>query len=97
MDFKQCLLQKLMLGLTFLIFSISMMMLAFAATVILLIRNREQWTKIVLYSVALFPVTIFALSYMPLYMSLIKTLGQSLKKISAVFPRSKSALPHRNH
>ncbi|KAK3017735.1 hypothetical protein RJ639_003091 [Escallonia herrerae] len=95
-DFKQSLPQKLMLGVTFLIFSVSMMMLAFAATVILLIRDREQWTKIALYSVAFFPVTIFALSYMPLYMSLIKTLEYSLKKIWAIFPRSESGLPHRS-
>ncbi|KAK3017732.1 hypothetical protein RJ639_003088, partial [Escallonia herrerae] len=95
-DFKLSLPQKLMLGVTFLIFSVSMMMLAFATTVILLIRNREQWTKIALYSVAFFPVTIFALSYIPLYMSLIKTLEYSLKKIWAVFPRSESGLPHRS-
>ncbi|KAK3017727.1 hypothetical protein RJ639_003083 [Escallonia herrerae] len=84
--------QKLMLGLTFLIFSVSTMMLAFAAMVILLIRNKERWTKITLYSVAFFPVTIFALSYMPLYKSLIKTLKYSLKNIWA---RSESVLPHR--
>ncbi|KAK3017726.1 hypothetical protein RJ639_003082 [Escallonia herrerae] len=94
-DFKQSLPQKLMLGLTFLIFSVSMMMFAFAATVILLIRNKERWTKIALYSVAFFPVTIFALSYMPLYMSLIKTFQYSLNKIWTVFPRSESGLPHK--
>ncbi|KAK3036978.1 hypothetical protein RJ639_030943, partial [Escallonia herrerae] len=94
-DFQQSLPQKLILGLTLLIFSVSMMMLAFAATVILLIRNKEQWTKVVLYSVAFFPVTMFAFTYIPLYMSLIKTLEYSLTKIWAVFPRSESGLPHR--
>ncbi|KAL7216041.1 hypothetical protein ACSBR1_028064 [Camellia fascicularis] len=86
-DFKQSLPQNLMLGVTFLIFSVSMMMLAFAATVILMIHNREQWTKIALYTAAFLPVTIFALSYLPLYISLMKTLNYSIKKITMIFPQ----------
>ncbi|KAL7244285.1 hypothetical protein ACSBR1_016510 [Camellia fascicularis] len=45
-DFRRSLPQKLMLGLSLLILSVSMMMLAFAATVILLLHNKEQWTRI---------------------------------------------------
>ncbi|PSS10390.1 Ankyrin repeat-containing protein [Actinidia chinensis var. chinensis] len=86
-DFKQSLPQRLMLGVTLLIVSVSMMMLAFAATVILLIRDKEQWTRIALYSVAFFPVFIFLLSYLPLYTELVKAFMHSLKKISEVFPR----------
>ncbi|KAK3017733.1 LOW QUALITY PROTEIN: hypothetical protein RJ639_003089 [Escallonia herrerae] len=60
------------------------------------LTDTERWTKIALYSVAFFPVTIFALSYMPLYMSLIKTFQYSLKKLWTLFPQSESGLPHRS-
>ncbi|KAF5943391.1 hypothetical protein HYC85_017468 [Camellia sinensis] len=86
-DFRRSLPKKLMLGLSLLILSVSMMMLAFAATVILLLHDKEQWTRIALYSVAFFPVCIFALSYLPLYIELMKTFMHSLKKIGPVCPR----------
>ncbi|KAG5545375.1 hypothetical protein RHGRI_017749 [Rhododendron griersonianum] len=90
-DFKQSLPQILMLGLTFLILSVSMMMFAFAATVILMIRHRGQWTKVALYTASFLPVTIFALSYLPLYLSLMKTFNYSLKKVAKIFPHCTGA------
>ncbi|XP_047311673.1 protein ACCELERATED CELL DEATH 6-like [Impatiens glandulifera] len=105
-DFKQSLMQKLMLGVTLLILSVSMMMLAFAATVVLLIRNKEKWTRIALYSVSFFPVCIFAISYLPLYLSLMSTFKYSLRKLSSAFPHfschsiqvwSKSTIRPRRH
>ncbi|KAF7142155.1 hypothetical protein RHSIM_Rhsim06G0148000 [Rhododendron simsii] len=104
-DFKQSLPQILMLGLTFLILSVSMMMFAFAATIILMIRHRGQWTKVALYTASFLPVTIFALSYLPLYLSLMKTFKYSLKKVAMIFPHctgasvlscAKSFLPKRS-
>lgn len=86
-DFKNTLPQQLMLGVTFLIFSVSMMMLAFAATIILMIQNREEWKKIALYAVALLPVGVFAVSYSPLYLSLTNTLKYNLRKIWSFFPK----------
>ncbi|XP_028068438.1 ankyrin repeat-containing protein At5g02620-like isoform X2 [Camellia sinensis] len=86
-DFRRSLPQKLMLGLSLLILSVSMMMLAFAATVILLLHSKEQWIRNALYSVAFFPVCIFALSYLPLYIELMKTFMHFLKKIGEVCPR----------
>ncbi|KAL7213604.1 hypothetical protein ACSBR2_016184 [Camellia fascicularis] len=86
-DFRRSLPQKLMLGLSLLILSVSMMMLAFAATVILLLHNKEQWIRNALYSVAFFPVCIFALSYLPLYIELMKTFMHFLKKIGEICPR----------
>ncbi|XAR55485.1 hypothetical protein NMG60_11035563 [Bertholletia excelsa] len=86
-DFKQSLPQKLMLGVTFLISSVSMMMLAFAATIILMINNNEQWAQIALYTASFLPVCIFALSYLPLYMALMKTLKYLLWKIAMFFPQ----------
>ncbi|CAI9279908.1 unnamed protein product [Lactuca saligna] len=94
-DFRQSLPQKLMMGVTLLILSVSMMMVAFAATVILLIRNKEKWTRVALYSVAFFPVLIFAFSYLPLYVSLVKTFSYTLKKIRHVVPRCDSFDPSK--
>ncbi|XP_058217993.1 uncharacterized protein LOC131329000 isoform X2 [Rhododendron vialii] len=90
-DFKQSLPQILMLGVTFLILSVSMMMFAFAATVILMIHTRGQWTKIALYTASFLPVSIFALSYLPLYLSLMKTFKYSLKKVAMIFPHCTGA------
>ncbi|XP_057513281.1 ankyrin repeat-containing protein At5g02620-like isoform X2 [Actinidia eriantha] len=85
-DFKQSLPRRLMLGVTLLIVSVSMMMVAFAATVFLLVRDKEQWTRIALCSVAFFPVSIFVLSYFPLYTDLMKPFMRSLKKTNKAFP-----------
>ncbi|KAG5545368.1 hypothetical protein RHGRI_017743 [Rhododendron griersonianum] len=94
-DFKQSLPQILMLGVTLLILSVSMMMFAFAATVILMINKRKEWTKVALYTASLLPVTIFALSYLPLYLSFMKTFNYSLKKVAMIFPRF-TGYPHKS-
>ena len=85
-DFKHSLPNKLMLGFTFLFLSVSMMMISFSATIILMIRSKERWTKILLYSLSFLPVGIFALAYFPLYLSLSKTYKYLLKKIMEAFP-----------
>ncbi|KAF3950635.1 hypothetical protein CMV_023638 [Castanea mollissima] len=85
-DFKHSLPNKLMLGFTFLFLSVSMMMVSFSATIILMIRSKERWTKILLYSLSFLPVGIFALAYFPLYLSLSKTYKYLLKKIMEAFP-----------
>lgn len=87
-EFKNALPQKLMLGITYLILAVTTMMLAFAATIILMIRNNEQWTRIALYTVAFLPVSVFAGVYMPLYLSLMGTFKYTLMKIWSYFPRS---------
>ncbi|XP_057524669.1 uncharacterized protein LOC130804300 isoform X1 [Amaranthus tricolor] len=86
-DFKRSLPQKLLLGFSLLFLSVSMMMVAFAATVILMINNREHWTKIAVYAVAFFPVCIFVLSYIPLYIELANTFQYWVKKIGNSLPR----------
>uniref|UniRef100_A0A7N2LT17 PGG domain-containing protein n=1 Tax=Quercus lobata TaxID=97700 RepID=A0A7N2LT17_QUELO len=85
-DFKHSLPNKLMLGFTFLFLSVSMMMISFSATIILMIRSKERWTKILLYSLSFLPVGIFALAYFPLYLSLSNTYKYLLKKIMEAFP-----------
>ncbi|KAG2688463.1 hypothetical protein I3760_09G096600, partial [Carya illinoinensis] len=78
-DFKESLPNKLMFGFTFLFLSVSMMMFAFGSTVLLMIQNRESWTKVILYALSFLPVGIFALSYFPLYISLSETYKCLLK------------------
>ncbi|KAJ0083752.1 hypothetical protein Patl1_30687 [Pistacia atlantica] len=67
-DFKNSLPNKMILGFTFLFLSVCLMMIAFAATILLMIKNKESWTKIVLYTCSFIPVAIFALSYFPVYL-----------------------------
>ncbi|XP_031285356.1 ankyrin repeat-containing protein ITN1-like [Pistacia vera] len=66
-DFKNSLPNKMILGFTFLFLSVCLMMIAFAATILLMIKNKESWAKIVLYTCSFIPVAIFALSYFPVY------------------------------
>ena len=85
-DFKHSLPNKLKLGFTFLFLSVSMMMIAFSATIILMIRSKERWTEILLYSISFLPVGIFALAYFPLYLSLSKSYKYLLMKMIKAFP-----------
>ncbi|XP_059438946.1 ankyrin repeat-containing protein ITN1-like [Corylus avellana] len=85
-DFRHKLPNKVMLGVTFLFLSVCMMMIAFAATIVLVIRSKESWTKAVLYSLTLLPVGIFAVLYLPLYVSLTKNYKYLFKKIAQASP-----------
>ncbi|XP_065626108.1 protein ACCELERATED CELL DEATH 6 [Quercus suber] len=89
-DFRHSLPNKLTYGLTLLFFSVLIMMIAFAATVLLMIHNGEGWRKVILYAVSFIPVGLFALSYYPLYRSLSKTETDRylLKKAWQVISRS---------
>ncbi|XP_056694762.1 protein ACCELERATED CELL DEATH 6 isoform X2 [Spinacia oleracea] len=86
-DFRRSLPQKLLLGFTLLFLSVTMMMVAFAATILLMVNKKERWTKITLYIVAFFPICIFMLSYIPLYIKLVKTLNYWIKKLGESLPR----------
>ncbi|KAJ9563003.1 hypothetical protein OSB04_008163 [Centaurea solstitialis] len=83
-DFEKSLFQKLYLGLTLLIISVAMMMVAFASTLILTISSGRKWRDITLYTVSLFPVVIFILSYVRLYKQLGRAVYQALKHMKRV-------------
>nr|XP_043611940.1 protein ACCELERATED CELL DEATH 6-like [Erigeron canadensis] len=86
-DFKSHLHNKLLLGLTMLILSVSMMMVAFAATLILTISSAQHWTNIILYTISFLPVSVFLLSYVRLYIRLIKALATTIcKNIALLLP-----------
>jgi len=69
-DFKTSLPLKLVLGLTTLFFAVTAMMVAFAATLVLMIRQRLHWAAIPIYTVACCPVTIFLVLQFPLYLNI---------------------------
>ncbi|KAA8526403.1 hypothetical protein F0562_008394 [Nyssa sinensis] len=76
-DFKKSLLRKLTLGITFLNLSVSMVMLAFAATIILMMKNEKPWIRFVLYAIAFLPMAVSVIffeitSSWSLYSSLMK-------------------------
>ncbi|KAM7503486.1 hypothetical protein LguiB_002390 [Lonicera macranthoides] len=77
-DFKLFLPQKLMIGVSLLLVSVAMMMLSFAATIILMIRDKQQWTKIALYTAAFLPVTSFAFTCVRLYAPLMPTASNNI-------------------
>ena len=89
-DFRHSLPNKLTIGLTLLFLSVSMMMLSFAATVLLMIKNGEGWTKVLLYAMSFLPVGLFALSYFPLYVALSKTYKYLFNKAWQVISQSRS-------
>ncbi|KAH7561048.1 hypothetical protein JRO89_XS10G0162800 [Xanthoceras sorbifolium] len=93
-DFKHSLPDKLMVGFTFLFLSVVMMMVAFAATILLMIKNKESWTKIMLYTFSFVPVGIFALSYFPVYIrkSMERAGNYLCNKLKQLIPQSLLAL-----
>ncbi|KAK1393305.1 hypothetical protein POM88_012361 [Heracleum sosnowskyi] len=85
-DFKETLPKSLMFGISCLIFSLTMMMFAFAATIILMIKNRQQWTRIALYAVAFLPVTVLVATYLPFYVPLMRTFNYTVDKAKSIMP-----------
>ncbi|XP_059636415.1 uncharacterized protein LOC132278600 [Cornus florida] len=85
-DFEYSLPKKLILGVTLLTSCVVAMMFAFAATIILTIHHKTEWTRIVVYSVAFFPATIFVLSYLRLR-TLMNTIKCSFKLAEKGVPR----------
>ncbi|KAK3042253.1 hypothetical protein RJ639_001848 [Escallonia herrerae] len=92
-DFKHNLPRTLMIGFTLLIASVLMMMLAFAATIFLMIHNKQQWAKISLSSLALLPATFFVFLYLRFYVSLMEPFKHSVKMLGSALPQSNSAGP----
>ena len=86
-DFHHSLPRKLIIGFSFLFFSVAVTMLAFAATIVLIIHLRKRLTRTLIYTAAFLPVSFFALLQFPLYVALLSTLKFTLKLIRKVIPR----------
>ncbi|XP_041023321.1 uncharacterized protein LOC121264270 isoform X2 [Juglans microcarpa x Juglans regia] len=70
-DFRRSLPLKIAIGLSTLFFSVTAMMVAFAATLVLMIQQRLHWAAIPIYTLACFPVTIFLVLQFPLYLNIV--------------------------
>ncbi|XP_015879496.2 uncharacterized protein LOC107415650 [Ziziphus jujuba] len=85
-DFKESLPRKLTFGFTFLFISVAMTMLAFAATIVLIVHLKKRWVTTLVYCLAFLPVTVFALLQYPLYLAFMDTMTYSLNVIKLSLP-----------
>ncbi|KAL8249093.1 hypothetical protein R6Q59_005961 [Mikania micrantha] len=83
-DFEKSLIRKLNIGITMLMTSVAMLMVAFAVTLILTISGGRKWTDIALYAISFFPVIVFIFVY----------LQAEKRNILAVFKGSKHILKY---
>ncbi|KAF3450501.1 hypothetical protein FNV43_RR06585 [Rhamnella rubrinervis] len=87
-DFRKSLPRKLTLAFTFLFLAVAASMLAFSATMILIIHMKERWTATLVYAVAFVPVSVFAMLQFPLYVAFMGTLKYSLSVMRKALPRN---------
>ncbi|KAK9065253.1 hypothetical protein SSX86_016636 [Deinandra increscens subsp. villosa] len=73
-DFEKSLVRKLNAGLTMLMVSVAMLMVAFAVTLILTISGGRKWTKITLYAISFLPVIVFIFTYLETERTIILTM-----------------------
>ncbi|KAJ0434594.1 putative ankyrin repeat-containing domain, PGG domain, ankyrin repeat-containing domain superfamily [Helianthus annuus] len=66
-DFEGSLILKMDAGIMMLMISLAMLMVAFAATLILTISRGKKWTDITLYVVSFFPVIIFTFAFVGIH------------------------------
>lgn len=92
-DFRNSLPRKLTFGFTFLFISVAVTMLAFAATIILVIHLKKHWITILVYSLAFLPVTLFALLQYPLYHAFMETMNYTWITIKKSLPSLPCSTP----
>lgn len=92
-NFRYSLPRKLTLGFTFLFFSVAVTMLAFAATIVLIVHLKRRLTRTLIYTAAFLPVSIFAILQFPLYVASLSAVNFTLKLIRKVLPNF--CLPRR--
>ncbi|XP_041026864.1 uncharacterized protein LOC121267049 [Juglans microcarpa x Juglans regia] len=89
--------RKLMIGFSFLFFSMILAMISFSASLLLILRydQKRSWTQTVIYAVALLPICLFGIFQFPLYASLTRTLHYLHKTITKkILPQA--FLPHKS-
>lgn len=70
-DFLRILPERIILGLAYLFFSIVTTMIAFGAALDLLVRDRLKWVAVPVALLAYFPVALFAMLQLPLFIQMI--------------------------
>ncbi|KAL4585377.1 hypothetical protein LXL04_009996 [Taraxacum kok-saghyz] len=100
-DFASSLFEKQLTALILLIASVAMMMVAFAATLILTISNEGKWTDVTLYGVSFFPVFVFLYEYIHEYMKIMKgfywVIKSTMEKVVGVYHKIWDYKPHSLH
>ncbi|XP_050383555.1 ankyrin repeat-containing protein At5g02620-like [Argentina anserina] len=78
-DFIDSLPKRLIIGLAALFFAIAATMVAFGATISIVLSKRFSWVSIPITLLASFPVTLFALLQLPLFIQMVRsTFGNSI-------------------
>ncbi|XP_022975228.1 uncharacterized protein LOC111474320 [Cucurbita maxima] len=92
-DFLHTLPLKLSMGFQLLFLSVATTMMAFALTIVLTMKTEEmKWTVSLLYLATFFPVTMFIIIQMPLYVQLVKNIWGYRHNLSKFFPMGFVAL-----
>ncbi|KAF9672131.1 hypothetical protein SADUNF_Sadunf11G0008800 [Salix dunnii] len=85
-DFHISIPRKLLVGFTFLYFSITTTMLSFGATILILIQSERKSTTLLLSMAAFLPVLVFATTQIRLYVSFMGSTYIILKKTGKALP-----------
>ncbi|XP_030452555.2 uncharacterized protein LOC115674332 [Syzygium oleosum] len=72
-DFLQSLPRKMILGLTFLFLSLAFMMMAFGSALTIVLSERLKWIYIPITLLAAFPIILFAILQLPLYVEMVES------------------------
>lgn len=85
-DFRNSIPRKLTLGFTLLFFSVMATMLAFAATILLIVQSEKQLTASLISIAAFFPVSVFALMQFRLFAAFMRSTKGIRKAMSRSLP-----------
>ncbi|KAB2623695.1 ankyrin repeat-containing protein [Pyrus ussuriensis x Pyrus communis] len=78
-EFLESLPKRLIIGLATLFFAIAATMVAFGATLLIVLGKKFNWVSILITFLASFPVTLFALQQLPLFIQMVRsTFGRSM-------------------
>ncbi|KAK1412367.1 hypothetical protein QVD17_33565 [Tagetes erecta] len=80
-DFEKSLIRKLSAGITMLMISVAMLMVAFAATLVLTISAGRRWTDITLYAISFFPVILFVFTYFNVQNTRFSSIYHELRRV----------------
>ncbi|KAK3438810.1 hypothetical protein EUGRSUZ_C03634 [Eucalyptus grandis] len=72
-DFLHSLPRKMVMGLTFLIFSLASMLVAFSSALTIILSERFKWIYIPITLLAAFPIVLFAILQLPLYIEMVES------------------------
>ncbi|KAF8016906.1 hypothetical protein BT93_H2187 [Corymbia citriodora subsp. variegata] len=72
-DFLHSLPSKMILGLTFLFLSLAFMLVAFGSALVIVLHGRLKWVYIPITLLTAFPVIVFAILQLPLYIEMVKS------------------------